>query len=117
MPTGFSDHSLVVCHVLIRDFKPKSTHWHFNSGLTLDGKFKDVLGYFWAVFRQKKGDFSSLRQWWDHGKTQIQSVYEGLGVELEKMSASSGERGYIEILKEKKLTLANLLDTKVQGYL
>ena len=46
MPTGFSDHSLIVCHVLIRDFKPKSAHWHFNSVLILDGKFKDVLGYF-----------------------------------------------------------------------
>ena len=37
--------------------------------------------------------------------------------DLEKMSASSGERGYIEILKEKKLALVNLLDTKVHGAL
>ena len=57
----------------------------------MDGKFKDVLGYFWVVFRQTKGDLSSLRKWWDHGKTQIvsaahpqclaghHSVYEELG--------------------------------------
>ena len=38
-------------------------------------------------------------------------------VELEKMSESSGEGGYFEIFKEKKLALANLLDTKVQGTL
>ena len=75
-----------------------------------------------------------IRQWWVHGKTQIQLLQqhtlnvsqditrsmkdlETVIVELEKMSASSGERGYIEILKEKKLALANLLDTKVQGAL
>ena len=27
--------------------------------------------YLWDVFRQRKNDFSSLRQWWDHGKTEI----------------------------------------------
>ena len=26
IPTGFSDHSLLICHVLIRDFKPKKVH-------------------------------------------------------------------------------------------
>jgi hypothetical protein len=55
MPTGFSFHSLIVCHVLIRDFKPKSAHWHFNSVLTLDGKFKDVLGCFGVFLGRQRG--------------------------------------------------------------
>ena len=56
MPTGFSDHSLLVCHVLIRDFKPKSTHWHFNYVLTLHRKFKDDdLGYFGGVLGRQRG--------------------------------------------------------------
>ncbi|KAI3353605.1 hypothetical protein L3Q82_004810 [Scortum barcoo] len=38
-------------------------------------------------------------------------------VELEKMSESTGDRGYIEILKSKKMALASLLDVKVQGAL
>ncbi|KAK0155416.1 Transposon TX1 uncharacterized protein [Merluccius polli] len=38
-------------------------------------------------------------------------------VELENLSESTGDRGYIEILKVKKLSLADLLDTKVQGAL
>ncbi|KAJ3588687.1 hypothetical protein NHX12_009541 [Muraenolepis orangiensis] len=38
-------------------------------------------------------------------------------VELETISETTGDRGYIEILKEKKMTLANLLDVKVQGAL
>ncbi|KAJ4948523.1 hypothetical protein JOQ06_020056, partial [Pogonophryne albipinna] len=38
-------------------------------------------------------------------------------VELETISETTGDRGYIEILKEKKMALANLLDVKVQGAL
>ncbi|KAG7478859.1 hypothetical protein JOB18_010430 [Solea senegalensis] len=38
-------------------------------------------------------------------------------VELETLSDSRGNRGYIEVLKSKKLALAKLLDTKVQGAL
>ena len=34
-------------------------------------------------------------------------------VDLECASESTGNRGYIEILKTKKMALANLLDTKV----
>lgn len=30
--------------------------------------FKEVLSYFWCVFRDRKNEFDSLRQWWDHGK-------------------------------------------------
>lgn len=38
-------------------------------------------------------------------------------MKLETMSKSTANRGYIEILKTKKMALANLLDTKVQGAL
>ncbi|KAI3367340.1 hypothetical protein L3Q82_008155 [Scortum barcoo] len=38
-------------------------------------------------------------------------------VDLEHMSESTGNRGCFEILKTKKMALANLLDTKVQGAL
>ena len=131
MPAVFSDHSLLLCKVLIRNFKPKSAYWHFNSVLVHDKSFREVLEYFWGVFRQRKGDFSSLRQWWDHGKIQIQLLckqhtlnitrditrsmreLETDIVELE----STENRGCIESLKEKKMALANLLSVKVQGAL
>ena len=38
-------------------------------------------------------------------------------MDLECASESTGNQGYIEILKTKKMALANLLDTKVQGAL
>ncbi|KAJ3601866.1 hypothetical protein NHX12_029628 [Muraenolepis orangiensis] len=83
----------------------------------------------------RKGDFSSLRQWWDHGKTEIrllcqqhtlnvtQDIIRSMKdlesdiVELETISETTGYRGYIEILKEKNVALANLLDVKFQGAL
>ena len=120
MPAGFTDHSLLLSHVFFRNVLPKSAYWHFNSVLTFDQNFKDVLMYFWSVFRQRKGDFSSLRQWWDHGKTQIRLLcqqhtlnvtrdatrsmkdLETDIVELEHLSESTGNQGYIESLKGKK---------------
>ncbi|KAJ4946116.1 hypothetical protein JOQ06_023791 [Pogonophryne albipinna] len=38
-------------------------------------------------------------------------------VELETISETTGDRGYIQILKRKHISLANLLDDKVQGAL
>ena len=135
VPTGFSDHYLLLCNVFIQNILPKSAYWHFNSVLTFDKHFKEFLIYFWDVFRQRKGDFSSLRQWWDHGKTEIKLLcqqhtlnvtgditrsmkdLENDIVELERLSESTANRGYFEILKVKKLALADLLDVKVQGAL
>ena len=73
LPSGFSDHSLVLCNVFIQNISP-SAYWHFNSVLAFAQLFKEVLMYFWDAFRQRKGDFSSIRQWWDHGKTQIKHL-------------------------------------------
>ncbi|MPV02303.1 hypothetical protein FVA96_24195, partial [Escherichia coli] len=135
VPAVFSDHSLLVCNVFIRNILPKSAYWHFNSGLTFDRNFRAVLSYFWSVFRLRKSDFSSLRQWWDRGKIEIRLLcqqhtlnvtrditrsmkdLETDIVELERLNESTGERGHIEVLKIKKMALADLLDVKAQGAL
>uniref|UniRef100_A0A3B3HMN0 Reverse transcriptase domain-containing protein n=1 Tax=Oryzias latipes TaxID=8090 RepID=A0A3B3HMN0_ORYLA len=134
-PVAFTDHSLVVCVFYVKDFTPKSAYWHFNSALTFDTGFKDVLGFFWTQFRLRKHDFSSLGQWWDRGKTEIKLLcqqytlnvtrdycrfikdLEADIVGLESLSGSTGNRGHIELLKERRLTLERLLDSKVQGAL
>jgi hypothetical protein len=134
VPSGFSDHSLVLCNVFIQNISP-SAYWHFNSVLAFAQLFKEVLMYFWDAFRQRKGNFCSIRQWWDHGKTRIKLLRQQHTlnvtrditrsmkdleidiVELESLSKSTADRGYIEILKIKKLALADLLDVKVQGAL
>lgn len=134
MPSGFTDHSLVLCNVTIKNILPKSAYWHFNSVLTFDKGFSEALSYFWNTFTLRKADFTCIRQWWDHGKMQIkllcqqhtlnvtrdtcQSIkdLETEIVELET-SASTGNREYIEIFKSKKMALANLLDNKIQGAL
>ena len=135
VPVGFTDHSLVFCDVHFKNVLPKSAYWHFNSVLILDKGFKEVLSFFWCVFRDRKSEFDSLRQWWDHGKIQIKLLcqqytltvtqhmcrsikdLESEIVELETFSHSTGNRGHIEVLNSKKMALANLLDSRVQGAL
>ncbi|TWW81692.1 Transposon TX1 uncharacterized 149 kDa protein ORF 2 [Takifugu flavidus] len=74
-------------------------------------------------------------KWWDHGKVQIRLLCQqhtlnvtryitrSIGaleteiMELEQFRESRGDRGCLETLKTKKMALANLLDTKVQGAL
>ncbi len=73
LPCGFSDHSLVICSVFIANIKFKSAYWHFTS-LLQDHFFKDVFSFFWKQFSSRKKDFSSLQQWWDHGKKEIQQL-------------------------------------------
>ncbi len=46
MPVGFSDHSLVLCHIFIANVKVKSAFWHFNTSLLSDLKFKEVFCFF-----------------------------------------------------------------------
>ena len=42
-PVGFTDHSLVMCNVLIRNIVPRSAYWHFNSTLLYEKSFRDVF--------------------------------------------------------------------------
>lgn len=74
MPVGFTDHSLVLCKVFIQNAFPKSPYWHFNNSLTFDKSFEDALSFMWSVFKTRKLEFSSLRQWWDCGKTKIKNL-------------------------------------------
>lgn len=71
MPLGFSDHSLVLCHVFIRNIKHRSAYWHFNTSLLCDSRFKEGFKFLWNKFKNTKTEFESLRQWWDYGKVKI----------------------------------------------
>ena len=135
VPVGFSDHSLVMCTVFIRDILPKSAYWHFNTALLLDERFKESFIFFWKNFKTTKSDFKSLRQWWDCGKVEVKQLclqytlnvsrditrsmkeLEIEIVELQGSAESTGDRGCIESLKSKKAALADLLGSRAQGAL
>ncbi len=46
LPSGFSDHSLIICSVFISNIKSESAYWHFNTSLVQDNFFKDVFIFF-----------------------------------------------------------------------
>ena len=57
LPVGFTDHSMVSYNVFIANVKHKST-----------------LRFFWKVFKTRKEDLTSLKQWWDCGKVEIKQL-------------------------------------------
>ena len=134
-PVSFSDHFLVRCRVFIANFKHRSAYWHFNVSLLNDANFIESFRFFWTSFRKEKRDFSSYRQWWDHGKILIQQLCQEYTanvtrditkslreleidiVELQALTESTGNRGHFENLKAKKALMADLLGTKAQGAL
>ena len=134
-PVGFSDHSMVLCEVFIKNLKSRSAYWHFNTALLLDAHFREVFIYFWRGFRERKGDFICLKQWWDYGKIQTKQLCQQYTlnvsrditksmkdleidiVELQSSSQPTENGGCIENLKSKKALLADLLGTRAQGAL
>ena len=134
LPIGFSDHAMVSCNVFIANVKHKSAYWHFNTALLLDTHFKESFIFLWQVFKTRKGDFSSLKQWWDCGKVEIKNFCQqytfnvsrditrsmnDLEIEIVELQnvASTGNRGSIDDLEYKKAILADLLGSKAQGAL
>ena len=68
LPVGFTDHHLVLMEfILSSTVKPKS-FWYFNVKLLHDVTFCENFKLFWAFWKNKKEEFSSLTQWWEVGK-------------------------------------------------
>ena len=78
LPVGFSDHSLVLCRMIVSSVKLRSSYWHFNVTLLSDLQFKDVFRFYWESFREQKDQFSSLQQWWDIGKVNIRQLCQNI---------------------------------------
>ena len=94
-----------------------------------------VFIYFLEGFRERKGDFMCLKQWWDHGKIQTKQLCQQYTlnisrnitnsmkdleldiVELQSTAQSTGNGGCVENLKSKKAVLADLLGSRAQGAL
>lgn len=133
-PTGFSDHSAVTCSISVKAFKPRSAYWCFNSSLLEDEHFRNTFVYFWGIFKRQKDSFSSLRDWWEYGKTQIKMLCQQFtsyvtkdiiaslkALEKEILdlqgSLSVGNMWHGDVLEGKKNTLAELLGVRAQGAL
>ena len=132
-PVGFSDHCMVSCVIFKTAVKPKSAYWHFNKMLLDDKVFKDAFCVFWESMKFDKPLFPSLQQWWDVAKAQFKhlcqkytfnvsrdlarsmKLIENEILDLQKMVDNTGNLELMDILKEKKKELDDMLGRKAQG--
>ena len=73
-PVGFSDHHIVTVDIHLSCPRRSSPYWYFNVKLLHDVMFCDRFLLFWEKWRVTKGNFESLRQWWEVGKAQIRLI-------------------------------------------
>lgn len=71
---SMSDHFMVVATSTI--IEKRTAYWIFNNNLLMSDQFKEELTSLWHRWRERKGAFSDLSQWWDIGKLQIRSLIE-----------------------------------------
>lgn len=97
--------------------------------------FKDIFKLFWKNFRETKGLFQDLKQWWDFGKVQIKQLCQQYTcnvtkelnnsmkaleteiIKLQNLADSTSNQNYTEMISNRKTQLADLLGLKTQGAL
>lgn len=122
-PTSMSDHHYISMSMSVLSPKSYKSHWHFNNTLLQDHIFVHSFGLFWKSWREERGSYSSLRQWWDLGKVQIKTFCqqytanntENLKVKMkmieqEILQQSLHNQGGGDIIKENKGFLKDLLE-------
>ncbi len=120
-PTSISDHH----YISMSSLSPKSykSHWHFNNALLQDHIFEHSFGLFWKSWREERGSYSSLSQWWYLGKVQIKAFCQQYTtnntetlkvkmkmIEQEILQQSLYNQGGGDIIKENKGLLKDLLE-------
>ena len=74
-PCSYSDHDLVsVKFNCKRTFDRGPVLWKFNSNLTMNNEYTELLSQFLQDWRLQKGRYSDLKTWWDIGKTHIRDI-------------------------------------------
>lgn len=134
-PVGFTDHFMVIVNGFIANIKSRSAYWHFNVSLLEDNFFKDVFCEFWKTFTVRKTCYSSLQQWRDCGKIQIQQLcqqytftmswdiaksLEELKIEIVKLQnlvESTKNQRWVDVLKSKRRVMNDLLGIQAPGAL
>ncbi len=107
VPVGFSDHSLVVCTLKLSSVKLSSPYWHFNVSLLSDLKFKEAFKFYRESFRDQKGQFSSLQEWWDIGKVNIKQLCQQYTLNVTKILSQSIKNLENEIFRNSSFNSRN----------
>ena len=135
VPSGFSDHHMVILRVHPPIRNRGAAYWTFNVSLLEDHLFLDAFRVFWRTLLQRKPSFPHLVQWWDNAKAQIRSFCQQYGAYQTRhdsalqflvareilslqsnLSASNIERTNF-LLAKKKALLAGLCAKQARGAL
>ena len=100
LPTGFTDHSLVVLSFKLPLPSTGSAYWTLNTRLLSDKKFKDYFKAVWKNICTSKFEHANLRMWWDLAKSQIKSFCQQYSLYTTKVESHS-----IELLKSEIVSL------------
>ena len=91
LPTGFTDHSLVVLSFKLPLSSGGSAYWTLNTRLLSDKKkkCKDCFKAVWEKICTSKPEHANLRLWWDLAKSQIKSFCQQYSLYTTKMQSHS----------------------------
>ncbi len=134
-PVGFTNHHFVTIDLVSSPGERVKSHWFFNNKLLQDITFCQSFEHFWQQWKRKKGDFSSLRQWWEVGKAQICVLCQQytshstakIKAAVQELEASiknieeglqrDSDPAMGHVLQEKRLELSSFLQERVKGAL
>lgn len=129
-----SDHSAVTLGLKL----PSKSHigsayWHFNNALLNDKEYQDIIREFWLSWKNEKGDFPNICDWWDFGKIHMKTITqmyaskvasmkkEALTIineSIEKISSKTEFDHETEtLLNEQRNEMKKILTNKAQGAL
>ncbi|WP_369124235.1 endonuclease/exonuclease/phosphatase family protein, partial [Streptococcus pyogenes] len=89
-----ADHRYLYLESSLEGFEPRGPgYWKLNTSLLRDDKYRDLVAAFWSFWKtqEKSGDFSSLLDWWDMGKSLVREATRSFAC-VKAMTQSSAKK-------------------------
>ena len=73
-PFPHSDHDKVILTLNFNGIKLGTGVWQLNTSGLKEEEYVNLINVFWESWQGKKGDFPSLSDWWEEGKSHISKI-------------------------------------------
>ena len=75
LPCPVSDHcALSFSWALPNSVPPGPELWKLNRSVLDEAEYIDLISTFWSYWQSRQSSFSSLKRWWDSGKSHIKRI-------------------------------------------